>query len=75
MKDKVQKAIEAIKPMLEMDGGSIELIEVDEKTGIVQVKLTGACGACPFSQMTLKGVVERKIKEAVPEVKEVITAN
>lgn len=72
MKDKVQKVIDMIKPMLEMDGGSIELINVDEKTGTVKVALTGACGACPFSQMTLKSVVEKKIKESVPEVREVI---
>jgi Fe-S cluster biogenesis protein NfuA len=72
MKDKVQKAIDKIKPMLEADGGSVELINVDEKTGVVKVKLTGACGCCPHAAMTLKGVVERMIKEEVPAVKEVV---
>ncbi|HOW89907.1 MAG TPA: NifU family protein [Elusimicrobiales bacterium] len=71
MKDKVQKTIEKIKPMLEADGGSVELISVDEKSGIVKVRLTGACGCCPHATMTLKNVVERMIKEEVPEVKEV----
>jgi Fe-S cluster biogenesis protein NfuA len=71
MKDKVQKTIEKIKPMLEADGGSVELLNVDEKTGIVKVRLTGACGCCPHATMTLKNVVERMIKEDVPEVKEV----
>jgi len=73
MKEKIQKVIDKIRPMLENDGGSIELIDVDEKKGIVKVKLTGACGACPFSVMTLKNVVERTIKEEVPQVKEVIS--
>lgn len=74
MKEKVQKVINKIKPMLERDGGSIELVDVDEKKGIVKVKLVGACGACPFSMMTLKNLVEKTIKEEVPEVKEVINA-
>jgi Fe-S cluster biogenesis protein NfuA len=74
MKKKVIDIISKIKPMLEADGGSIELVSVDEKKGIVKVKLVGACGACPFSMMTLKNVVERSIKEEIPEVKEVIAA-
>lgn len=74
MKEKVQKVINKIKPMLEADGGSIELIGVDEKKGIVKVRLIGSCGACPFSMMTLKNLVEKTIKEEVPEVKEVISA-
>ncbi len=74
MKEKVERVIEKIKPMLESDGGSIELISVDEKKGVVKVRLVGACGACPFSVMTLKNLVERTIKEEVPEVKEVISA-
>ena len=72
MKNQVQKTIEKIKPMLEADGGSVELVSVDEKTGKVTVKLTGACGCCPHATMTLKNVVERMIREEVPEVKEVV---
>ncbi|OGS14112.1 MAG: hypothetical protein A2234_03695 [Elusimicrobia bacterium RIFOXYA2_FULL_58_8] len=71
MKAKVEKAIEKVKPMLAADGGSVELIDVDEKKGIVTVRLTGACGCCPHATMTLKNVVERMIREAAPEVKEV----
>lgn len=74
MREKVEKVIKKIKPMLENDGGSIELIDVDEKKGVVKVRLIGSCGACPFSMMTLKNLVERAIKEEVPEVKEVINA-
>ena len=72
MKDKVAKVVEKIKPMLAADGGSVELLKVDEKKGIVTVRLTGACGCCPHAAMTLKGVVERMIKEDVPQVKEVV---
>ncbi len=71
MKDKVAKVIEKIKPMLAADGGSVELLGVDEKKGVVTVQLTGACGCCPHATMTLKTVVERMIKEEVPEVKKV----
>ncbi|KAF0127794.1 MAG: nitrogen-fixing NifU domain-containing protein [Elusimicrobia bacterium] len=71
MKDKVAKVIEKIKPILAADGGSVELVAVDEKSGVVTVRLTGACGCCPHAAMTLKGVVERMVREAVPEVKEV----
>jgi Fe-S cluster biogenesis protein NfuA len=71
MKDKVEKIIAKIKPMLAADGGSVELVGVDEKKGVVTVRLTGACGCCPHATMTLKNVVERMIKEDLPEVKEV----
>ena len=71
MKAEVEKVIEKIKPMLAADGGSVELLGVDEKTGQVTVRLTGACGCCPHATMTLKNVVERMIREEVPAVKEV----
>ena len=71
MKDKVEKVVEKIKPMLAADGGPVELVGVDEKKGVVTVRLAGACGCCPHATMTLKNVVERMIKEEVPEVKEV----
>jgi Fe-S cluster biogenesis protein NfuA len=71
MREKIEKALEKVRPMLEADGGSVELIEVSED-GIVKVRLTGACGSCPFSSMTLKNSIERIIKVDVPEVKQVI---
>ncbi len=70
MREKVEKVIDEIRPFLEADGGNIELIDVQE--GIVKVKLVGACGSCPMSQLTLKRGVEARLKEKVPEVKEVI---
>ena len=71
MREKVEKVIEEIRPFLQADGGNIELIDVQE--GIVKVKLVGACGSCPMSQMTLKMGVERTLKQQVPEVKSVET--
>ncbi len=69
MQDKVEKAIEKIKPMLMRDGGNVELVEIVE--GVVKVRLQGACAGCPMSQMTLKNGIERMIKEEVPEVESV----
>ena len=71
LKEKVEKIIEKIRPALQMDGGNIELVDVSDD-GTVRVKLTGACGACPMSQLTLKMVIEATLKKEVPEVKEVI---
>jgi Fe-S cluster biogenesis protein NfuA len=71
MKESVEKALEKIRPALRADGGDIELIDVAD--GVVKVRLTGACGGCPMSQMTLKMGVERILKQQVPEVKSVET--
>jgi Fe-S cluster biogenesis protein NfuA len=72
MKDRVQAALEKIRPALQADGGDVELVDV--KDGIVKVKLTGHCSGCPMSQITLKKGIERILKEQVPEVKEVVSA-
>ena len=69
MKERIEKALETIRPSLQADGGDIELVDVTD--GVVKVKLTGACGGCPMSQMTLKMGVERALKQQVPEVKRV----
>ena len=67
MREKVEQALAMIRPALQRDGGDIELVEVGE-TGVVKVRLTGACHGCPMSQMTLKSGVERILKQQVPEV-------
>lgn len=72
MKEEVQKALDLVRPALQNDGGDVELVDVDEATGTVKVRLTGACGSCPMSQMTLRMGVERVLKEQVPAVKEVV---
>jgi Fe-S cluster biogenesis protein NfuA len=71
MKEKVQKAIDLIRPSLQADGGDVELVDVSVD-GIVKVKLTGACHGCPMSQMTLKMGIEKIIKTQVPDIKEVV---
>ena len=71
MKERVETALNKIRPSLQADGGDVELVEVTSD-GIVKVKLTGACVGCPMSQMTLKMGIEKVLKEEIPEVKEVI---
>ncbi len=71
MKEKVQKAIDLIRPGLQADGGDVELVDVSPD-GVVKVKLTGACQGCPMSQMTLKMGIEKIIKNQLPDIKEVI---
>ncbi len=69
--DKVNTAIDSVRPYLQADGGDVKFVEItDDMT--VKVKLTGACGSCPFSQMTLKAGIEQAVKEKVPEIKEVV---
>ena len=70
MREKIEAALEKIRPALVADGGNVELVDV--KDGVVSVRLTGACGSCPMSTMTLQMGVERILKEEVPEVKEVV---
>ena len=70
MKDQIIKSLEKIKPMLQADGGDVELVEV-EKNGIVKVRLQGACAGCPMSQMTLKNGIERLLMAEVKGVKAV----
>jgi Fe-S cluster biogenesis protein NfuA len=64
LKEAVEKALAKIRPMLQRDGGDVELVEVND--GIVKVRLTGACKGCPMSQMTLKNGIERLLKQEVP---------
>ena len=70
MREQIEQALAKIRPALQRDGGDIELVEVEE-SGVVKVRLTGACSGCPMSQMTLKQGVERMVKQMVPEVKTV----
>ena len=74
MKDKVEAVIQ-IRPMLQADGGDIELVDVAEETGVVSVRLQGACKGCPGAQMTLKMGVEREMQKQIPEVTEVIAVD
>jgi len=73
LKEKVESALNKVRPSLQADGGDVQLIDVDEQ-GVVKVKLTGACGGCPMSQMTLKMGIEKILKQNVPEVTRVESA-
>jgi Fe-S cluster biogenesis protein NfuA len=69
VRDKVEKALEELRPNLRADGGNIELVDVHED--VVRVRLTGACAGCPMSQMTLQWGVEQFLRKKVPEIRKV----
>ncbi|MCR4410233.1 MAG: NifU family protein [Candidatus Saccharicenans sp.] len=71
MKEKVEEVLNRIRPALQADGGDVELVDVVD--GVVSVRLKGACGGCPMSQMTLKMGIERLLKKEIPEIKSVIS--
>ncbi|MCX6567934.1 MAG: NifU family protein [Candidatus Aminicenantes bacterium] len=70
MKERIELALTKIRPALQADGGDVELVDVSAD-GVVRVRLKGACGGCPMSQLTLKMGIERILKKEVPEVKSV----
>jgi len=71
MNEKVEAALNKIRPALQADGGDVELVGVED--GVAKVRLTGACGSCPMSTMTLKMGIEKVLMEEVPEIKELIS--
>lgn len=71
---KVEKALDTIRPYLEADGGNVSIDEITSDN-IVKIKLLGACGSCPMSIMTLKAGIEEAIKRAVPEINGVEALN
>jgi len=70
LNQKVAKALTAIRPSLQADGGDVKLVDVSDE-GVVSVRLTGACRGCPMSTMTLKMGIERALREQIPEIKSV----
>ena len=74
LNEKVQKALDTIRPYLKADGGDVELVQVTPE-GIVEVKLTGACSDCPMSQMTLRAGVERALIREIPGIRRVEAVN
>ena len=71
MRDRIESALETIRPALQVDGGDVEFVDFQAGEGILQLRLVGACGACPISWMTVKHGIERRVKAAIPEVIEV----
>jgi Fe-S cluster biogenesis protein NfuA len=70
LREKVEDALNKVRPSLQADGGDVQLIDVDDN-GVVKVKLQGSCAGCPMSQMTLKMGIEKTLKQNVPEVQRV----
>lgn len=71
-RDKIMEVLESIRPVIQADGGDVELLAYREADGIVELRLLGACESCPISLMTLKEGIERRIKHSVPSVVEVM---
>lgn len=72
VEQRVKAALDEVRPALQMDGGDVELVGVDD--GVVRVRLLGACGGCPMATMTLVGFVEERVKQRVPEIRAVVSA-
>ncbi len=73
LKEKVEAVLSKVKPLLQRDGGDVELVDIDEGQKTVSVRLVGACGTCPSAIFTLKAGIEAAIRERVPEITEVIS--
>lgn len=72
--ERVEKALDTIRPYLEADGGDVKIVEIDENQNLI-LELMGNCGTCPMSAMTLKAGVEEAVKREVPEIKSVQAIN
>ncbi|MFA5020652.1 MAG: NifU family protein [Patescibacteria group bacterium] len=71
IEERIKEQLEKIRPQLQLDGGDVEFVAFEESTGILKLKLQGACVGCPMSQMTLQQGIGQLIKENIPEVKEI----
>jgi Fe-S cluster biogenesis protein NfuA len=71
IRERIEHSLDTIRPALQIDGGDVELVDFDSATGVVQVRLIGVCGTCPISPTTVKHGIERRLREMVPEVREV----
>ena len=66
--ERIEGALESIRPALHIDGGDVEFVDYRDSDGVVEIRLVGACGGCPISSVTVKHGIERRVKAAVPEV-------
>lgn len=71
VQEQIENTLDSIRPALHVDGGDVEFVAFDDRSGVVQLRLTGACGACPISSVTMKNGIERRILAVVPNVREV----
>jgi Fe-S cluster biogenesis protein NfuA len=70
-RERIEEVLDSIRPAIRADGGDVELLEFDEVSGVVEVRLMGACESCPISMMTLKEGIEKRLRNSVPGVLEV----
>jgi Fe-S cluster biogenesis protein NfuA len=70
-RERIEEVLDSIRPAIRADGGDVELLEFDEASGVVEVRLMGACESCPISMMTLKEGIEKRLRSSVPGVVEV----
>jgi len=70
-RDRIDEVLASIRPAIRADGGDIELVEFDPSTGVVRIRMVGACYACPMSTLTLKAGIEQRLRMLVPEVRTV----
>ena len=73
MINKIKKALDVVRPSLQADGGDLEFVGFDEKSGKLEVRLKGMCVGCPMAQITLNEGIKKEVQKAVPEVKEVVS--
>ena len=71
LKERVARIIDRVRPAVQSDGGDVELVDVSD-SGVVTIRLHGACVGCPSSQMTLKVGIEKNLKDYIPEVTQVL---
>lgn len=71
-RERIEEVLDSIRPAIRADGGDVELLEFDESSGLVEVRLIGACESCPISMMTLKEGIEKRLRSNVPGVVEVV---
>jgi Fe-S cluster biogenesis protein NfuA len=71
VRERIEEVLDSIRPAIQADGGDVELLEFDEASGVVEVRLIGACESCPISMMTLKEGIEKRLRSSVPGVVEV----
>lgn len=75
LSERVNEALNKVNPMLQADGGGVELVELDEENLVVKVRLKGACAGCMGAMMTLEYAVKANIQALAPEIKEVVSVN
>jgi Fe-S cluster biogenesis protein NfuA len=69
--DRIEEVLSSLRPAIRADGGDIELVDFDEESGVVRIRMVGACYACPMSSLTLKAGIEQRLRMLIPEVRSV----